>query len=83
MGKKFVKTTFAILSFMMLLPTSVFAEDSGSAAIASDILSVAAFDADSSTPNASVSVSGNGQNSSSNATVDADVSNNSSIFLSS
>ena len=27
MGKKFVKTTFAILSFMMLLPTSVFAED--------------------------------------------------------
>lgn len=29
MGKKFVKTTFAILSFMMLLPTSVFAEDAG------------------------------------------------------
>ena len=29
MGKKFVKTTFAILSFMMLLPTSVFAEDTG------------------------------------------------------
>lgn len=60
--------------------TSVFAEDSGSAAIASDMLSVAAFDADSSTPNASVSVSGNGQNSSSNAAVDADVSNNSSIY---
>ena len=29
MEKKFVKTTFAILSFMMLLPTSVFAEDAG------------------------------------------------------
>lgn len=29
MGKKFVKTIFAILSFMMLLPTSVFAEDAG------------------------------------------------------
>ena len=29
MVKKFVKTTFAILSFMMLLPTSVFAEDAG------------------------------------------------------
>ena len=60
--------------------TSVFAEDAGSAAIASDMLSVAAFDVDSSTPNASVSVSGNGQNSSSNTAVDADVPNNSSIY---